>query len=129
MTLTELYEDIYQRLTESEALAALIGSKRIYDYLPDESVAGPYVVIGDTNEVEGRLINDDERKVYIRLHIWSSYRGRSQTIAIERVIESVLMADKNNYIFDSFQVLRDNEDWVHGVIVFRAYIEKGAVDQ
>lgn len=128
MTLAELYKDIYKRLNESEELSALIGEKRIYDYMPDDSVAGPYVVIGDTNEIEGRLISDTERKVYIRLHIWSSYRGRSQTISIERVIESILTQDKNNYIFENFQLLHDDEQWVHGVVVFRTYIEKGATE-
>lgn len=128
MTLAELYKDIYRRLNESEELSALIGTKRIYDYMPDDSVAGPYVVIGDTNEVEGRLISDTERKVYIRLHIWSSYRGRSQTISIERIIESILTQDKNNYIFENFQLLHDDEQWVHGVVVFRTYIEKGATE-
>ena len=128
MTLTELYADIYRRLSDSEALTALIGAGRIYDYMPDESVAAPYVVIGDTNEVEGRLIADDERKVYIRLHIWSSYRGRKQAIGIERVIESALMEDENNYIFENFQLLHEDEQWVHGVVVFRTYLEKGVIE-
>lgn len=126
MTLAELYRDIYQRLNDSEELKILIGNKRIFDYMPDDSVLGPYIVIGDTNEVEGRLISDTERLVYIRLHIWSSYRGRSQAITIERLIESILMQDKNNYIFENFQLLHDDEQWVHGVVVFRTYIEKGA---
>ncbi len=125
MTLTELYEDVYRRLSSSPELTLLLGEGRIYDYMLDDSIPGPYVVVGDTNEVEGRLINDDERKVYIRLHIWSSYHGRSQTIAIERVLEDVLMTDKNNYIFENFQLLHEDEQWIHGVVTFRTYIEKG----
>ena len=125
MTLEELYEDIYARLSSSEELTALIGADSIFDYTPDDSVNGPYVVIGDTNEVEGRLLNDEERKVFIRLHVWSSYDGRSEAIAISREVEKILSEDVNTYIFESLQVLHDAEEWIHGVLVFRTYIEKG----
>ena len=125
MTLNELYEDVYARLSGSPELTELIGEDRVFDYTPDDSVEGPYVVIGDTNEVEGRLLDDAERKVFVRLHVWSSYGGRKETIRISREVEKILSQDVNLYIFESLQVLHDYEDWTHGVLVFRTYIEKG----
>ena len=125
MTLEDLYADIYARLSDNEELSDLIGADRIFDYLPDESVPGPYIVIGDTNEVEGRLLNDEERKVFIRLHVWSSYAGRKETIDISRKVEKILSKDTNLYIYESLQILHDDEQWVHGILVFRTYIEKG----
>ena len=127
MTLEELYEDLYSRLSGSGELTELIGLDKVFDYVPEDTVEGPYVVIGDTNEVEGRLLNDEERRVYVRLHVWSSYEGRSEAIAISRKVEKILSNDLNTYIFESLQVLHDDEQWVHAVLVFRTYIERGEV--
>ena len=124
MTLEELYEDLYSRLSGSGELTELIGLGKVFDYVPEDTVEGPYVVIGDTNEVEGRLLNDEERRVYVRLHIWSSYSGRREAIMISREVERILTEDRNTYIFENFQLLHDDEDWVHGILVFRTYIER-----
>ena len=128
MTLEELYEDMYSRLSGSEELSALIGENKIFDYTPYEDVKGPYVVIGDTHEVEGRLLDDEERKVFVRLHVWSSADGRKETITISRAVEKILSQDVNNYIFESVQILHDDEQWIHGILTFRTYIEKGVKD-
>ena len=122
MTLEALHEDVYKRLTEHAPLAALLAGEKVYDFEPDEEVPGPYVIVGDTHEVEGRTMGDDERKVFIRLHIWSSYRGRKEVIQLEREVEAALNGDE--YIFESFQVLLDDDGWMHGVVVFRTYIER-----
>ena len=129
MTIEELYEDIYSRLSESEELSALIGEGKIFDYTPySDDEKGPYVVIGDTNEVEGRLLDDEERKVFVRLHIWSSAEGRKETITISHAVEKILSQDVNTYIFESVQILHDDEQWIHGILTFRTYIEKGLKD-
>jgi hypothetical protein len=122
MLLSGLYEDVYRRLTGHEPLADLLNGEKVYDFEPDEETPGPYVVIGDTHEVEGRTIADEERKVYVRLHIWSSYRGRKEVIGIEREIEAAL--GESEYLFESFQVLLDESGWMHGVVVYRTYIER-----
>lgn len=122
MTLEALYEDVYGRLVGHGALTALLKGDGVYDFLPDEEVEGPYIVIGDTHEVEGRTIDDGERKVFVRLHIWSSYRGRREIVRIEREIEAALAGD--TYLFESFQIIRDEDGWMHGIVVLRTYIEK-----
>ena len=123
MRLSELYRDIYTRLTGNDALVAILGGKRVFDYMPDERTPGPYIVIGDTFDTEGRVMSDEERRVEVRLHIWSSYRGRAQVIEIEQAVEAAMESAGQVYIFESFQILRD-EDWMHGVIVFRTYIDR-----
>ena len=121
MRLAELYRDIYARLTGNDALVAILGGEHVFDYMPDEKTPGPYIVIGDTFDTEGRVMSDEERRVEVRLHIWSSYRGRAQVIEIEQAVEAAMDSAGQVYIFASFQILRD-EDWMHGVIVFRTYI-------
>ena len=75
MKLSDLYRDVYARLTGSEALVTLLGGERVFDYMPGEETPGPYIVIGDTFDSEGRVMSGTERRVEVRLHIWSSYRG------------------------------------------------------
>lgn len=122
MTLEALYEDVYSRLAGNSALMALLKGDGIYDFIPGEQVKGPYIVIGDTHEVEGRTIDAGERKVFVRLHIWSSYRGRREIVRIERAIEAALT--DGAYLFESFQIVRDEDDWMHGIVVLRTYIDK-----
>jgi hypothetical protein len=121
--LKDLYEDIYSRLAGNDALVTLLGGERVFDYMPDEDTPGPYIVIGDTFDTEGRVMSDEERRVEVRLHIWSSYRGRAQLIDIEQAVEAAMDSAGQVYIFESFQILRD-EDWMHGVVVFRTYLDR-----
>ena len=123
MRLKNLYEDVYARLTGDDALVALLGGARVFDYMPDEATPGPYIVIGDTFDSEGRVMSDEERRVEVRLHIWSSYRGRAQLIDIEQAAEAAMESAGHDYFFESFQILRDG-DWMHGVLVFRTYIDR-----
>lgn len=123
MKLKDLYEDIYSRLAGNDALVTLLGGERVFDYMPDEDTPGPYIVIGDTFDTEGRVMSDEERRVEVRLHIWSSYRGRAQLIDIEQAVEAAMDSAGQVYIFESFQILRD-EDWMHGVVVFRTYLDR-----
>lgn len=123
MRLAELYRDVYARLTGDDALVALLGGERVFDFMPGEETPGPYIVIGDTFDSEGRVMSDEERRVEVRLHIWSSYRGRAQVIEIEQAVEAAMENADHVYIFESFQILRD-EDWMHGILVFRTYINR-----
>ena len=123
MRLKELYEDVYSRLVNNTQLVEILGGERVFDYMPDEETPGPYIVIGDGFDTEGRVMSDEERRVEIRLHIWSSYRGRAQLIDIEQAVEAAMESAVQVYFFESFQILRD-EDWMHGVLVFRTYIDR-----
>ena len=123
MKLSEIFEDVYARLTGDSALTALLGGERVFDFMPGEETPGPYIVIGDSFDTEGRVMSDEERRVEVRLHIWSSYRGRSEVVEIEQAVEAAMLGAGQMYFFESFQILRD-EDWMHGVVVFRTYLDR-----
>ena len=126
MTLEKLYEDVYKRLSDDAGLTSKLGSGRVLDFGADSEIPGPYITIGGTHEVEGRTISDCERKAYVRLHIWSDYRGRKEIIEIEREVERALSgptSEGEEYLFESFQILLDDDGWMHGVLVMRIYIQ------
>lgn len=123
MKLSAIFEDVYARLTGDSALVALLGGERVFDFMPGEETPGPYIVIGDSFDTEGRVMSDEERRVEVRLHIWSSYRGRSQVVEIEQAVEAAMLGAGQVYFFESFQILRD-DDWMHGVVVFRTYLDR-----
>ena len=122
MKLSEMYEDVYARLTGQPGLIALLGGDKVFDFMPGDDTPGPYIVLGDTWDTEGRVMSDEERRIEVRLDIWSSYRGRAQVLGIEQEVEKALCGPDKPYIFESFQVLRD-DDWTHGVVTFRAYLD------
>ena len=126
MTLQELYEDLYARLSENEELTEIMGEGKILDYMPDDSdaILEPYVVIADTNEIEGRLMNDTDRQVTIRLHIWSDYEGRIEVIQIEQAIEKALETENSGYNFESFEIMRNGKYEEQGVLTLRYYIDR-----
>jgi hypothetical protein len=128
MTLEDIYKDVYARLSDDAALTGKIGPGKVFDFEAVTETPGPYIVIGDTHETEGRTLDGDERKVSVRLHIWSKYRGRKEIIEIEREAERAMSgpsATGEEYLFESFQVLMDDDGWMHGVLVMRIYIERG----
>lgn len=130
MKLTELYENIYSRLTGSEALTAIIGEGKVFGTNPYPPPAkGPYVVIGDFTTDEGRLLNDTERMIYLTIHLWSSYSGNKELISMEQAAEEAILAPPSLtclYCFDNFRASRDIEEgWTHGVLTFRAYYDRG----
>jgi hypothetical protein len=124
MSLESLHEDVYGRLINHEPLTALLSGEKVYDFLPDEETPGPYIVVGETHETEGRLTADSERTVTVRLHIWSSYRGRKEIIQIEREIENAFEVASSEYWFESFLILLDQGGWMHGVVVLRTHMDK-----
>ena len=130
MKLSELLADIYTRLSTSEAVTAIIGAGKVFNINPTPPPAkGPYIVIGDIQSDEGRLLNDSERVIYFTLHLWSSYKGNKELISIEQAAEEAILEAPDPgglYCFDNFSVFRDIEEgWMHGVLTFRAYIDRG----
>ena len=128
MTLDELYTDVYQRLVNDGELCEVLEGEKIFDYQPDESTAAPYIVIGDFYEQPGRLLNDSERAVELRLHIWTSQFGRFQALDIKNMIIDDFITynsiDTQEYFFVNFILEHEIKDWVHGVLTLKTYIQK-----
>ena len=128
MTLDDLYTDVYRHLAENTKLINLLKGEKFFDYQPDESTAAPYVVIGDFYEQGGRLLNDTEREVELRLHIWTSQFGRFQNLDIKNAIVNDFIKynnpDEQEYFFVNFILEHELKDWVHGVLTLKTFIQK-----
>lgn len=112
-----IFEQLYA------ALSGVPGLTGVFDGQAPADQAGPYIVIGHNQELEGRLLDDSERKMYVTLHIWSSYGGRAETVRLWGLVESAMPPD---YCFDDAQVMKDDASgWQHGVLTYRVYFERG----
>lgn len=112
-----VYEEIYAALSDVVALTG------VFDGLAPDDQAGPYAVIGQAQELEGRRLNDSERKLYVDIHIWSGYQGKAETLSVFDAVEAALPVD---YLFDGCQILRDDASgWWHGILTYRVYFERG----
>ena len=111
-----VHEEIFAVLSGIEALTG------VFDGQAPDGQPGPYAVIGQTQELQGRLLNDSERKLYTDIHIWSSYQGKAEILAILDAIESAM---PENYLFEDCQVIKDDASgWQHGVLTWRVYFER-----
>ncbi|WP_419573919.1 DUF3168 domain-containing protein [Pyramidobacter piscolens] len=114
---TTIFEQLYT------ALSGVPGLTGVFDGQAPADQAGPYLVIGQSQELRGRLIDDSERKMYVTLHIWSSYGGRAEIVKLCGLVESAMPPD---YCFDDAQVMKDDASgWQHGVLTYRVYFERG----
>lgn len=114
---TTVFEQLYA------ALSGVPGLTGVFDGQAPADQPGPYLVIGQSQELRGRLIDDSERKMYVTLHIWSSYGGRAEIVRLCGLVESAMPPD---YCFDDAQVMKDDASgWQHGVLTYRVYFERG----
>ena len=114
---TSIFEQLYA------AVNGVPGLTGVFDSQAPADQAGPYLVIGQSQELRGRLIDDSERKMYVTLHIWSSYGGRAEIVRLCGLAQSAMPPD---YCFDDAQVMKDDASgWQHGVLTYRVYFERG----
>lgn len=119
-SLLNLYESLFGALRNDEALSGKVVG--IFDDLPTGQTEGPYLVFGDTNAAEGRNLDDSEKKIFVRVHIWSSYRGRKEVLEVADLLEAAMPEE---FFFEALEVLRDDESgWWHGVVTLRAYVQR-----
>lgn len=125
-------------MNENEILAAIYGALssnplngticRVYDQgaVPDEE-PGPYIVLGNSQAIQGELQNESERAYSLDIHIWSSRKGRKECQAIARDIDS-LLGDKSLSVggsscwiwFEELQLMFDeSSNWWHGILTLR----------
>lgn len=108
-----LSQEIYT--TISTALGGMVTG--VFDKLPGEQ-ASPYVVIGQLQSLEGRLLDHSERNWAVDVHIWSSYLGRKEIVEIADAIQDVL---PDKWFFEELIVLEDPSGWYHGILTIRGY--------
>lgn len=110
----------------SELYAALSGVEGITGVFDGEAPAdqkGPYIVIGQSQELRGRVIDDSERTLIVTLHLWSNYNGRAEVLKLFGLIEDAM---PENYCFDDAEILKDSDSgWQHGILTYRVYFRRG----
>ncbi len=117
MSRAALLEELYSALSSTEGLTG------VFDLLAPDDQAGPYLIIGQSQELEGRLLNDGERKLVVTLHIWSDYHGKAEALRLADAVDGAMPV---NYIFSDLIVMRDDgSGWYHGVMTYRVYFERG----
>lgn len=123
--LFETQEAIYKRLTDE------LGDKvnGIFDYVPEDT-RFPYIVIGRIySEPENTKTTIGER-IEIDLDIWSSAKGKKETINIVNLIKNALEddlvipgADVIDQEIKSIEVLEEINDLYHGTVVFEVLLD------
>lgn len=108
-----LSQDIYTAL--STALGSTVTG--VFDHIPSDQ-ASPYIVIGQLQSLEGRLLDDSERQCAVDIHIWSSYLGRKEVVQIADTIRGAL---PEPWFFEELIVLEDPSGWYHGILTIRVY--------
>ncbi len=113
-------EVLYTALSSDSELSAVING--IY-YDPPGEVDNPYLVFGAEQDFPGRLLNDTERAVYQTIHVYSSGTRKELKQIMALVETSVKGISAYEIYLDETQVLaRDEDNWLHGVLEFRAYV-------
>lgn len=117
MSLEDKHRQLFDALSGSTGLMAVC--RGVYDDPPADA-ASPYVVVGDTHVVEGRLLDLTEDELYIRLHIWSRYKGRREVVSISGLLRQSL---PEWAFFEDLVIMQDPEEpeWWHGVLTIRGY--------
>jgi len=138
----DIQQAIYTALIGDSTLFSLLASHMfggspaapaVYDRVPQASesedpINFPYVVIGDDTAIPFDTDDKDGQESTITLHIWSRYRGRSETKRIIDAIYNVLHDQSLSisgqtwvYCFFEFsEVFEDNDGLTqHGVVRYR----------
>lgn len=123
--LFEVQEAIYARLT------AELGNKvnGVFDYVPEDTKF-PYVVIGRLQSTPERTKTTVGERVEVELDIWSSAKGKKETISIVNLIKDALDeelpipgADLIDQDITSIEVLEEMNDLYHGTVVFEVLLD------
>lgn len=123
--LFEVQEAIYARLSTE------LGDKvnGVFDYVPEDTKF-PYIVIGRVQSTPERTKTTIGERIEVELDIWSSAKGKKETINIVNLIEDALEgeltipgADLIDQDITSIEVLEEINDLYHGTVVFEVLLD------
>lgn len=123
--LFETQETIFKRLTEE------LGNKvnGVFDYVPEDTKL-PYIVIGRVYSVPEKTKTTEGERIEVELDIWSSAKGKKETINIVNLIKNALEddlvipgADVIDQEIKSIEVLEEINDLYHGTVVFEVLLD------
>lgn len=108
----------------------------IYDHVPhlvDSDENFPYVVVGDDTSVDFDTDDSQGTEATITLHVWSRFRGRSETKTIQKAIygalhkQSIAIGDLHtvDVYWEYAETILDQDGITrHGVMRFRVTVEE-----
>jgi len=123
--LFEVQEAIYARLT------AELGNKvnGVFDYVPEDTKF-PYIVIGRVQSTPERTKTTVGERIEVELDIWSSAKGKKETISIVNLIKDALDeelsipgVDLIEQDITNIEVLEEINDLYHGTVVFEVLLD------
>jgi hypothetical protein len=141
----EIQKAIYNELISDSALSSLLAKNvnnsslpAIYDSVPQVKDSGsdkpfPYITMGDDTLLDWDTDTSNGKEATITIHVWSRYRGKTETKTIQGAIYDVLHLSKINVSgYDTVQCLSEfSETFLdpdgltrHGVQRFRLIIDK-----
>lgn len=125
-----LQKAIYEALLAETTITALVGD-RIYEEV-EENPQFPYIVIGESQEIDDSVQCLDASEIFIDLHVWTNEPGYATnkriSTAIRRVLHNAdLVLDEERLVLIEHRITRTfpDEDIIikHGVVTFRSLTE------
>lgn len=111
-----------EKMTGSAELMGTVSG--VFDEEAPRGQKGPYCVVGYARAAEGRIIADTERRGWVRVHIWSEKKSKLEVLRIHDILDRIVPDDF--FLFEDFDIVPDpSSDWMHGVVEFRFYFDRG----
>lgn len=135
-----LQAGIYTRLTGYSSLTTALGGSKVYDNVPQGTVA-PYVVIGEDTSVDFDTKTGNGWEITLTLHCWDFLaKGRKSVKNLQSLIYDALHNQESNVTVTGFSLImlrceynesfQDTtidggaDNYYHGVMRFRAIISE-----
>jgi hypothetical protein len=126
-----LQRSVYQALSSSTDLTALLGGVRIYDDAP-HAAPYPFITLGQSVIRDWRTGTEDGTEHSLTLHVWSRSGGKKQAHEIIEAIK-VVLHDQALLLEDHYLINLRHEfsetrmdpdgDTFHGIVRYRAVTE------
>jgi hypothetical protein len=133
-----LQAGIYTRLTNTAALTSLIGSNKVFDFVPETATA-PYVLIGDDTSINWDTKSNNGWEATLTIHVWDyEKQGRKSVKAVMSAIYDALHLQQANITVSGFtlvlirweygetfqdtSVAGQSDNFYHGVQRYRALL-------
>ncbi len=126
-----LQQAIYATVTTDPGLAAIVGSPRIHDDVP-QNTPYPYLTLGQSTSRDWSTATDPGEEHTLTLHVWSRNSGRKETHEIMGALKSALhdraltLAGHRlinlRHVFSDARREPDGETY-HGLVRLRAVTE------
>jgi len=126
-----LQRSIYQVLTGSSDLTALLGGARVYSTAP-AAAQFPYITLGQTVNLDWSTGSENGKEQSLTLHVWSRADSAAQVLEIIEAVRTVLHnkppSFEGHYLINlrhEFSEARIDPDGeiMHGIVRYRAATE------